>query len=100
MVASVKEFIKIFKWAVFKFYKITRYMRSQEDTLDQVVTESILTQQVSSVLISAAEKQLGPDLSNFKQALESLEGNNVSFWLSGKGDVQFWLDRERFKKVK
>lgn len=28
IVAGVKEFIKIFKWATFKFYKITRYMRS------------------------------------------------------------------------
>jgi hypothetical protein len=28
IVASVKEFIKVFKWATFKFYRIQRYMRS------------------------------------------------------------------------
>ena len=69
MVASVKEFIKIFKWSTFKFYKIQRYMRSQEDMLDQAITESVLFQQVSSVLIKAAEKQLGEEMINFKQAL-------------------------------
>ena len=69
---SVKEFIKLLKWAIFKFYKIYRYMRSQEDSLNLLVTEIVLDAQVSAVLFMAAEKQLGDDLTTYSHALEFL----------------------------
>lgn len=72
VVASVKEFIKIFKWATFKFYKITRYMRSQEDVLEQLITESVLSVQVSNVLIKASERMLADQLVEYQQALDCL----------------------------
>lgn len=72
VVASVKEFIKIFKWATFKFYKITRYMRSQEDVLEQLITESVLSVQVSNVLIKASERMLADQLLEYQQALDCL----------------------------
>jgi hypothetical protein len=71
-VQSVKEFIKLLKWAIFKFYKIYRYMRSQEDSLNSLVTEIVLDAQVSAVLFMAAEKQLGDDLTTYSHALEFL----------------------------
>ena len=54
MVESVKEFIEIFKTALFKFYRIKSYMRSQEDMFLALITKRILDREVSQVLISAA----------------------------------------------
>ena len=48
---SVKEFITIFKNALFKFYRIRSYMRSQEDAFISLVTERVLDSTVSEVLI-------------------------------------------------
>ena len=47
MVESVKEFIEIFKTALFKFYRIKSYMRSQEDMFLALITKRILDKQVS-----------------------------------------------------
>ena len=42
MTSSVKEFIDIFKTALFKFYRIKSYMRSQEDMFIELVTKRVL----------------------------------------------------------
>ena len=62
----------MFKRALFKFYKINRYMRSQEDKLDEIINEAVLDAKVTNVLYMAAERQISDDLLNFKQALECL----------------------------
>jgi hypothetical protein len=87
MVSSVKEFAKIYKWATFKFYKITRFMRSQEDKLEQLVTDAVLSSQVSNVLFRAAERMVADQLRSYKHALDCLVDLNISFWISGKSDA-------------
>ena len=66
MTSSVKEFIDIFKTALFKFYRIKSYMRSQEDMFIELVTKRVLDQSVSEVLISV-EKELHKDENDFFQ---------------------------------
>lgn len=53
---SVKEFIKIFKTALFKFYRIRSYMRSQEDMFISLVTNRVLNREVSEILIQASRE--------------------------------------------
>ena len=55
MVESVQNFIEIFKTALFKFYRIKSYMRSQEDMFIQLITKRVLNSEVSNVLVKAAK---------------------------------------------
>ena len=55
IVESVKEFIEIFKTALFKFYRIKSYMRSQEDMFLELITKRILDKDTSRVLVLAAK---------------------------------------------
>jgi len=75
-------------------------MRSQEDKLDAVITEAVLNRQVSNVLCRAAERLMADEMFTFSSALECLEPLNISFWLSGNSDMQFWLDKQRYFKAK
>ena len=75
-------------------------MRSQEDTITRLVRELVLGRLVTSVLVKAAEQQLGDDLPTFGTALEALKVHNISFWLSSRSELLFWLDRQRSAEAK
>ena len=82
MTSSVKEFIDIFKTALFKFYRIKSYMRSQEDMFIELVTKRVLDCSVSEVLIRV-EKELHRDENEFFQlAVKMMNHKEVSFWLN------------------
>ena len=61
-------------------------MRSQEDLLDEVITEAVLNQQVSKVLCLATERLMSQEIIEYGQACECLLPLNISFWLSSKSD--------------
>lgn len=47
----------IYKTALFKFYRIKSYMRSQDDAFVELVKGKVLDRDVSEVLISAARDE-------------------------------------------
>lgn len=71
-------------------------MRSQEDKLDAVITEAVLNHQVSNTLCRAAEKLMADEMVIYSSALECFEPLDISFWLSGNSEMQFWLDKLRY----
>ena len=52
----------IFKTALFKFYRIKSFMRSQEDLFDALVTEKVLDTRVSTVLIEVSQETNSEEL--------------------------------------
>lgn len=97
IVESVKEFIEIFKTALFKFYRIKSYMRSQEDMFMAMVTKRVLDKTVSEVLIEAFTEVHKEESKLFLEALTHLKSKQLAFWVA-PGDSQFWLDQDRYDK--
>ena len=79
---SVHEFISIFKTALFKFYRIKSYMRSQEDMFMELVTSRVLDRQVSEVLVKARKEEHLDEALLFRQALRHMSGKQLTFWVS------------------
>ena len=97
IVESVKEFIEIFKTALFKFYRIKSYMRSQEDMFMAMVTKRVLDKTVSEVLIEAFTEVHKEESKLFLEALTHLKSKQLAFWVA-PSDSQFWLDQDRYDK--
>jgi len=94
---SVKEFIELFKTALFKFYRIKSYMRSQEDSFIELVTSRVLNSQVSSILVQASRDVQAEENELFSMATAQMALKDVAFWVN-PSDSQFWLDDDRFDK--
>ena len=88
---SVKEFIHIFKTALFKFYRIKSYMRSQEDQFIELITKRVLDRKVSDVLIEAFKEVHKDESLLFTQAITNMKDKQLEFWVAPT-DSQFWLD--------
>ena len=95
---SVHAFIFIFKTALFKFYRIKSYMRSQEDMFMELVTSRVLDRQVSEVLVKARRAEHLDETLLFKKALRHMSAKPLTFWVS-PSDSQFWLDEERHREA-
>jgi len=65
IVASVKEFIMIFKTALLKFYRITSYRQSQQDMLDKIVIDQVLDTRVSWILFQTSKALFQEDYKHF-----------------------------------
>ena len=95
LVQSVNHFIAIFKTALFKFYRIKSYMRSQDDAFEELVKRKILDREVSRILIQAAKDEHKDEVDKFKEAIEHFSEKELPFWVS-VNDAQFWLDKDRY----
>ena len=76
------EFISIFKTALFKFYKIKSYKRSQDDMFVELVKEHVLDSDVSDILIKAANDEFKEENDLFSQGLSFFAKKELAFWVS------------------
>lgn len=67
VVSSVQYFIRVFKEALFRFYKIQTLKRSQDDKLTAFITEQILDARVFQCLLDA-NKEHSAQYQTLKQA--------------------------------